>query len=83
MIVLVVIVAFLGYRKFAGGSGKRSPPQLTGTQMAPPPKAPPPPTTGPGLPPGWIAAVDPASGHTYYVNQTTGASTWTNPSTGV
>ena len=84
VIVLVVIIAFLGYRKFAGG-GKRSPPQLTGTQMAapPPPKAPPPPTTGPGLPPGWMAAVDPASGHTYYVNQTTGASTWTNPSTGI
>lgn len=84
VVVLVVIIAVLGYKKFAGG-GKRSPPQLTATQMAPPPppNSPPPPTVGPGLPPGWIAAVDLASGHTYYVNQATGASTWTNPSNGV
>ena len=84
VIILVVIIAFLAYRKIAGG-GKRGSPQLTGTQMnlPPPPKAPPPPTAGPGLPPGWSAAVDPASGATYYVNNATGASQWNNPSNGV
>lgn len=31
------------------------------------------------LPPGWIAAIDPSSGKTYYANSTTGKSSWTPP----
>eukprot|EP00931_Biecheleriopsis_adriatica_P067253 TRINITY_DN41417_c0_g1_i1.p1 TRINITY_DN41417_c0_g1~~TRINITY_DN41417_c0_g1_i1.p1 ORF type:complete len:282 (-),score=61.76 TRINITY_DN41417_c0_g1_i1:68-871(-) len=31
------------------------------------------------LPEGWEAVLDPASGHTYYFNTTTGESTWTHP----
>ena len=45
------------------------------TVKPPPPGPPPPPVT---LPPGWSASVDPASGHTYYVNAK-GESTWSHP----
>mmetsp|Transcript_62957 Transcript_62957/g.74463 ORF Transcript_62957/g.74463 Transcript_62957/m.74463 type:complete len:298 (+) Transcript_62957:571-1464(+) len=31
------------------------------------------------LPPGWMAIQDPASGMTYYANQTTGETTWERP----
>lgn len=37
---------------------------------------PPPPS---GMPAGWTAALDPASGRTYYVNAATGASQWDPP----
>jgi hypothetical protein len=34
---------------------------------------------GSSLPPGWVSMVDPNSGHTYYVDQSTGQSQWTPP----
>eukprot|EP01062_Namystynia_karyoxenos_P033120 TRINITY_DN24377_c3_g1_i1.p1 TRINITY_DN24377_c3_g1~~TRINITY_DN24377_c3_g1_i1.p1 ORF type:complete len:349 (+),score=99.77 TRINITY_DN24377_c3_g1_i1:114-1049(+) len=46
-------------------------------QQQPQPPAPPPP---PPLPPGWVAAVDPNSGCTYYANPETGESAWEPPS---
>ena len=33
-----------------------------------------------GLPPGWVAATDPATNHAYYVNQMTGQTSWQKPS---
>ena len=33
------------------------------------------------VPPGWQELVDPASGHAYYLNNTTNESTWHNPTT--
>mmetsp|Transcript_23037 Transcript_23037/g.34577 ORF Transcript_23037/g.34577 Transcript_23037/m.34577 type:complete len:183 (-) Transcript_23037:251-799(-) len=37
------------------------------------------PTAIPQLPPGWEAAQDPVSGHTYYANRSTGETSWTPP----
>ena len=31
------------------------------------------------LPPGWVAIIDPSSGHYYYANQSTGEVTWDKP----
>lgn len=36
-------------------------------------------TTGPVLPEGWIAVVDPSTGNTYFANPTTGESSWDIP----
>lgn len=40
-----------------------------------------PPTSSDVLPPGWLALQDPASGMTYYANETTGETTWDRPVT--
>mmetsp|Transcript_6426 Transcript_6426/g.9394 ORF Transcript_6426/g.9394 Transcript_6426/m.9394 type:complete len:1079 (-) Transcript_6426:103-3339(-) len=36
-------------------------------------------TSSDALPPGWMALQDPASGRTYYANQSTGESSWEKP----
>jgi len=59
--------------------------------MAPPggavgkggPPGPPGPPGGGGLPAGWTASVDPASGTTYYVNSITGVTQWEPPASRV
>lgn len=49
-------------------------------QAAPAPAPAPAPTpSAPQLPTGWMAIQDPASGRTYYANQTTGATQWDPP----
>eukprot|EP00325_Prymnesiales_sp_UTEX-LB-985_P015753 CAMPEP_0174755754 /NCGR_PEP_ID=MMETSP1094-20130205/106411_1 /TAXON_ID=156173 /ORGANISM="Chrysochromulina brevifilum, Strain UTEX LB 985" /LENGTH=58 /DNA_ID=CAMNT_0015961653 /DNA_START=700 /DNA_END=876 /DNA_ORIENTATION=+ len=40
---------------------------------------PPPPTGQMGLPAGWSAHSDPASGRTYFVNKVTGETSWLHP----
>ena len=84
VVVVLLLVAIGGgyfYCKSKGKSGGAPPPppgkqaQLT-TAMPPPPPGPPGSTP---LPPGWQMAVDPNTGHPYYVNAATGASQWTPP----
>ena len=44
------------------------PPAAAAVAPPPPPFATPAPPAAPPLPPGWVAGVDPTSGHTYYCN---------------
>jgi len=67
---------------YTSGTAGAPPPQTAPPppQMSPPPPPPPPPPpAADALPTGWSAAIDPASGQTYYLNSATGASSWTRP----
>ena len=44
------------------------PPAAAAVAPPPPPFGTPAPPAAPPLPPGWVAGVDPTSGHTYYCN---------------
>jgi len=69
--VLVILVLLAGgYWFFVKKKGDGAP--ATKAQMAMPPPAPP-------MAPGWQAAMDPATGRTYYVNAATGQSQWEPP----
>ena len=80
ILVLLAVGAGVGYLYYKnksedGGSGYGS-----GGGIPPPP-----PGSGPGggaLPAGWREVPDPASGRSYYVNDTTGETTWEKPSGG-
>jgi len=83
----VGFAVYVRYFKEEGGQGaapaRKAPAATyevnpTAAQMV----TPAPPGRGPpaqiALPPGWVAHVDPGSGHTYYVNEK-GESTWSHP----
>lgn len=80
ILVLLAVGAGVGYLYYKnksedGGSGYGS-----GGGIPPPP-----PGSGPGggsLPAGWREVPDPSSGRSYYVNDTTGETTWEKPSGG-
>lgn len=91
VVVVLLLVAIGGayfYCKRSGRSGGLPPPPPTsygggkeGAQLTTsmPPGPPPGPPGSIPLPPGWQMAVDPNTGHPYYVNAATGASQWTVP----
>jgi len=84
VVILSVAMAYCAYQKYCKAGAKAPPAPVYSGEMSqgqPPPGAPP--NGGQKLPPGWTASVDPSSGATYYINQATGASTWTNPSSSV
>ena len=82
-IVLVLLLALGVYCKFCRGGGSKGGASSTtgkyeGSTPAPPPPPPGPPAA-PGLPPGWNAAVDPASGNMYYATPVSGETSWQKP----
>ena len=54
------------YTNVATGVAQWVPPAAAAAIAPPPPFATPAPPAAPPLPPGWVAGVDPTSGHTYY-----------------
>lgn len=70
--IAVVVVLIIGcvcyFRNKSGGGAKGSTPPPPGSDAG-----------AAGLPPGWSAAVDPGSGRTYYVNASTGQTSWEPP----
>jgi len=60
------------FNNMAGAGGPAAPqPSPAGTSRAQPPRL--------ALPKGWEAVLDKETGDTYYYNESTGESTWTNP----
>jgi len=80
-VVFVLVAAIAGYYAYKKYSAKKRAMGAPGggTQVNAVPPPPPQHDKSQGLPPGWVAAVDPASGHPYYVNTSTGASRWEHP----
>lgn len=81
VVVVLLILAIAGGYFYCKNRSKSPPPPGKGdaqlnSALPPPPPGPPGSTA---LPPGWTMAVDPNSGHPYYVNSATGASQWTAP----
>ena len=71
----------VGGRKAAGGGQKYQQKEKPVVAMTATPGLPPPPPNKPKtqqrpLQPGWVEAIDHASGDVYYFNQSTGATTW-------
>lgn len=72
IVVIVCLCALGGGYWYLKNKGAKTP----GSKAAMQAGVPPPPS---GMPAGWTAALDPASGRTYYVNAATGASQWDPP----
>jgi len=70
-VLAFLIIGYCLYKRMKSGGGGVS---LQG--KPPPPGAE---SGAAGLPAGWSAAVDPTSGRTYYVNATTGQTSWEPP----
>jgi len=68
------------YTNLQTGAAQWAPP-LAVAAIAPPPPlfATPTPPVAPPLPPGWVAAADPTSGHTYYCNAARNLTQWERP----
>ena len=74
VIVAILIVGGIGYYVYKNGCGGMSVPKLSSGGGGG--------GGGDKLADGWVAATDPSSGRTYYVNKTTQQTTWEMPTKG-